>query len=83
MLEYLVPDVNALVLDQPNDAGVVGTALAGLISNDLLLERMGARAREDVLENFRAETALGRWAALYEALGSGFGASSNTTTTRT
>lgn len=71
MLEYLKPDVNALVLDRADDARVVAASLANLLLDSARLERMGARAQEDVLKYFRADKALERWATLYETLVNG------------
>lgn len=74
MLEYLVHDTNSLIFNT-SDPHAVAMELAELLSDAPRLERVGARARDDVMRYFRAETALDRWAALYEALGNGLGAS--------
>lgn len=67
MLEYLSPGVNALVLDEA-EPRKVATALAELLLDRPRLDALAERGRKDVLSNFRADTAVERWADLYESL---------------
>lgn len=67
MLEYLSPGVNALILDDP-DPRPVAASIAQLLLDPARLKVFAERGRSHVLRHFRKETALGRWAELYEAL---------------
>ena len=72
MLEYLSPGANSFVLDDA-EPRVAAAAIAGVLVDLPRLERLAAAGKRDILTNFRAETALERWAELYEALGRGEG----------
>lgn len=67
MLEYLSPNVNALVLDEA-EPHKVATALAGLFHDRPRLDALAARGKKDIISNFGADTAVVRWAELYESL---------------
>lgn len=67
MLEYLSPDVNALLLDDP-EPRAIATAIAELLLDRPRLDALAARGRLDVALSFGADTALNRWADLYETL---------------
>lgn len=68
MLEYLSPGVNALVLDDP-EPHATAAAIAKVLLDRSRLEALARRGQRDVLTSFRSETALERWADLYEAIG--------------
>ena len=74
MLEYLSPGANSFVLDDA-DSRAAAAAIASVLLDRPRLERAAAAGKRDVLTSFRADTALGRWAELYEALGRGEGGS--------
>ena len=76
MLEYLSPGSNSLVLDDA-DPRATAVAIARVLRDRPRLERLAAAGKRDVLTSFRADTALERWAELYEALGRGEGKSAS------
>lgn len=67
MLEYIIPDVNSVVLDRP-EPRAAARDIAALLEQPERLAELGSRARESVLENFRAESSVRRWATLYDSL---------------
>eukprot|EP00903_Cladosiphon_okamuranus_P005408 g5396.t1 len=68
MLEYLSPNVNTLVLDEA-EPHKVATAVAELLLDGPRLDALAERGIRDVLlSNFQVETAVERWAELYEKL---------------
>lgn len=72
MLEYLTPNVNALVLDYA-EPRAIAAEIAVLLLNRPRLNALATRGKLDVLSSFGAETALNRWADLYERLARGGG----------
>lgn len=67
MLEYLSPNVNALVLDEA-EPSKVAAEVAELLLDRPRLDALAERGKADVLSNFRVDTAVERWAELYESL---------------
>ena len=67
MLEYLSPNVNALVLDDA-EPGKVAAALAEVLLDRPRLDAFAERGKAHVLSNFAADVAVKRWAELYESL---------------
>lgn len=67
MLEYLSANVNALVLDEA-EPHKVATAVAELLLDRPRLDALAERGKVEVVSNFRADTAVERWAELYESL---------------
>lgn len=74
MLEYLVPGVNSLLLDDPKPRASA-KEIAALIQDPARLAKLGSNARQHITNHFNATAAIKRWAELYEALGRGWGAS--------
>lgn len=70
MLEYLSPGANSFVLDDA-DPRAAAAAIASVLRDRPSLERLAAAGKRDVFTSFRADTALERWADLYETLGRG------------
>jgi len=67
MLEYLSPNVNALVLDDA-EPGKVASALAELLLDRPRLDALAEKGKAHILSNFGADAAVERWAELYESL---------------
>lgn len=82
MLEYLSPGDNSFVLDDA-DPRAAAVAIASVLRDRPRLERLAAAGKRDVLTSFRADTALERWAELYEALGRGAQGSAAARVTKT
>lgn len=68
MLEYLIHDENALVLDNA-DPRASAADIAALLRNPARRGRLSSRARQQIKAHFGWETSIKRWADLYEALG--------------
>lgn len=67
MLEYIAPNMNALVLDDA-EPRAVAKAVADLLLDRPRLNALAERGMLDVSLNFRTNTAVDRWAELYETL---------------
>lgn len=67
MLEYIAPNMNALVLDDA-EPRAVAKAVADLLLDRPRLNALAERGMLDVSSNFRTNTAVDRWAELYETL---------------
>lgn len=67
MLEYLSPNVNALLLDEA-EPHKVATAVAELLLDRPRLDALAERGKADIISSFGADVAVERWAELYESL---------------
>jgi trehalose synthase len=68
IVEQIEHERNGLLLDDPTDLDAFGDALARLIHEPDLAERLGATARRDAIDQHLGDRHLLRWAEVVEAL---------------